>query len=610
MTGKDRTLFTSLPALPLLCVLLILPFSCSLATAEKGMSLSATLSTTHFSLGSGATLSIRINGARSADIDIPEIDNLIFHEHGQSTQIQMVNGAFSSSITSTYVIEALKEGSYSIPPLTIDAGGTTLTTESLHFEVTAASQPAAGTDSRENGGAEGPAFVTIEKIPDRLYTGEVTPVTIKAYFRRKIGAEITEQPSLAGGGFILSPPTAEPRQTVEKYQGRTYSVISWQSAITPIRDGRHEIAVELGAIIELPQRSRTQRNSLFDDDFFSDDLFDSFFGNVRRQKVQMRTDPQTVTVMPLPEKGRPPGFGGAVGTFDFSVAAEPQSVAAGEPVSLTMSISGRGNFDRVSAPDFPADENWKSYSASGEFFSSGNSYTGKKVFERAVVAKNAALTAIPSLRFSYFDPATASYVTLDTDPLPLHVEEDESAGEDLSPALPTPTPPGDVEKKEPSAPRMQLRLTSGDFFEEITPLFERSWFWFTIFLCTALVLALTAVSLAKRYRPGNLEQLRKRKLQQEIAAGLATLRQAAAAGDDEAFCKGCRRLISMRLAGVWNMEAAAISLSDLERTLPGDSALVEIFSTAQQHAYGGLHLNSPQMNSLLARLRRALEEEP
>lgn len=611
MLGK-KTPFSALsPSLLLLYVLMILPFSGSLATAQKGVNLSATLSTTHFNLGSSATLRIRINGARSAEIHIPEIDNLIFHERGQSSQMQLINGTFSSSITSTYVIEALKEGSYSIPPFTVDAGGTTLTTESLNFEVSSSSSPSnAATDSREKTNAEGLAFVTVQGITGRAYTGEVMPVTIKAYFQRKIGAEITAPPALTGDGFILSPPESEPLQGVENYQGRTYSVISWQSAITPIRDGRHKIAIDVGAILQLPLKNRPSGNRLFDDDFFSNDLFDSFFGNVRQQKVKMQTNPQTVTVIPLPEKGRPPGFDGAVGNFDFTVTAQPQAVAAGEPITLTMTISGKGNFDRVSVPEFPADENWKSYSANGTFFSSGNSYSGKKVFERAVVAKSAALTAIPSLRFSYFDPARKSYVTLNSDPLSLHVEEEESADENIVIPPAKPGNPGDVKEKQASPPSMQTRVTSGDFHEEIAPLFERTWFWFTVFLCTALLLALAVYSLTRRYRLNTLEQLQKRKLQHMIQTGLVTLHEAAAAGDDVAFLTGCRHLIRLRLASEWNMEPAAISLYDLEWRLSGDSALVEIFSTAQQHAYGGLHLNSRQMNTLLIRLRDALEEEP
>ncbi|HKJ66131.1 MAG TPA: BatD family protein, partial [Desulfopila sp.] len=291
------------------------------------------------------------------------------------------------------------------------------------------------------------------------------------------------------------------------------------------------------------------------------------------------------------------------------VAAQPHAVAVGEPITLTMTISGKGNFDRVSVPEFPTDENWKSYSANGTFFSSGDSYTGKKVFERAVVAKNSALTAIPSLRFSYFDPAKESYVTLDTEPLSLQVEEDESAGENTAIPPAKPRDPEGVKEKQATALRMQISLTSGDFHEEITPLYERIWFWFTLFICSALLLALTVYHLARRHRLSTLEQRQKRRLQHTIQTGLVTLHETAAAGDNEAFFKGCLHLIRLRLASDWNIEPAAISLYDLEQRLSGDSALVKIFNTAQQHAYGGLHLDTLKMNALLAQLRRALEEE-
>jgi hypothetical protein len=50
----------------------------------------------------------------------------------------------------------------------------------------------------------------------------------------------------------------------------------------------------------------------------------------------------TITAKPLP-KGAPAGFNGAVGDFSIGLAAERYQVRAGEPLTISAKISGRGN---------------------------------------------------------------------------------------------------------------------------------------------------------------------------------------------------------------------------------------------------------------------------
>ena len=109
------------------------------------------------------------------------------------------------------------------------------------------------------------------------------------------------------------------------------------------------------------------------------------------QKPIVSVSPEVVfTVLPLPTTDQPENFTGAIGDFDWKVEATPVDVEIGEPITLTMEISGTGNFDRVEAPVFPENPDWKTYSPSAKFLEQGNSYTGTKIFEQAIVAKSAA----------------------------------------------------------------------------------------------------------------------------------------------------------------------------------------------------------------------------
>jgi len=52
-------------------------------------------------------------------------------------------------------------------------------------------------------------------------------------------------------------------------------------------------------------------------------------------------------VLPLPTQGQPKDFSGAVADFQVSSDISPARVAAGDPLTLRLHVSGVGNFDRV-----------------------------------------------------------------------------------------------------------------------------------------------------------------------------------------------------------------------------------------------------------------------
>ena len=103
------------------------------ASAQDSLSISANLSTDRLSVDDTARLLITVHGAGSASIVIPEVENLLFHQRGQHAKMQVTNGKVSSAITSTYTIEPLEPGNYTISPITAEVDGT-----ALHSKTTSA----------------------------------------------------------------------------------------------------------------------------------------------------------------------------------------------------------------------------------------------------------------------------------------------------------------------------------------------------------------------------------------------------------------------------------------------------------------------------------------
>jgi len=85
------------------------------------------------------------------------------------------------------------------------------------------------------------------------------------------------------------------------------------------------------------------------------------------------------------------------------------------------------------------------------------------------------------------------------------------------------------------------------------------------------------------------------------------LDQSFAAQDSRGFLATCRTAIQEQLGIVWKTEAGAITRADLQGRLPEDSALLAIFSAAEESAYSGQKLNSQQLQKFADAMKKELE---
>ena len=102
--------------------------------------------------------------------------------------------------------------------------------------------------------------------------------------------------------------------------------------------------------------------------------------------------------------------------------AKPKTVQVGDPITVTSTITGRGNFDRVSAPELENESGWHKYPPSSKFTQDDDvGISGSKSFE-TVLSPNEKKHDLPLFVFSYFDPVKENYVTLRSDTIPIIVE--------------------------------------------------------------------------------------------------------------------------------------------------------------------------------------------
>src|SRR5439155_552973 len=158
------------------------------------------------------------------------------------------------------------------------------------------------------------------------------------------------------------------------------------------------------------------------DDPFSDPFFSDPFGGVgERTELPIRSESAMLNVKPLPPNA-PPNFSGAVGNFTMTADAKPKTVQVGNPITVTSTITGRGNFDRMNGPALEDERGWHKYPPSSKFKQDDDvGMSGEKTFEM-VIAPNEKKPAVPPLVFAYFDPVKENYVTLRSTAVPIQVE--------------------------------------------------------------------------------------------------------------------------------------------------------------------------------------------
>ncbi|WP_457575487.1 BatD family protein [Desulfomarina sp.] len=562
----------------------------------------AFLDSTTFPVNGGALLTITINGARSADIDLPEVRGVRFHNRGQSSQISIINGSYTSSITNTYLVEPLNPGKYSIPPISVTAGDTTVHTNRLEFEVTAGTGSPAPSSSPSSIEQQ-VAFIRLIQPPGSHYTGEIIPVKIEVCFNSDYRVNINSLPVLHGDGVVMPPLDDKPRRHRENIGGKTYNILSWNAAVTGIKAGRHSISFSLDGTLVLPGQRRPMSSF---GDIFNDPFFNSFFGGTVEKPIKINSKKVDLEIIDLPEKGKPEIFTGAIGNFAMNINGAPLKAEVGEPITLTIEIQGKGNFDRVEPPVFPGNSDWKTYSPTTDFIPGKDVLSGIKRYEMAIVARNSDIKEIPSLSFCFFNPERQQYETVNSPPLTVEITP--------SPDRPVRSQPEEkkpVQSKKPKNKKVLmslLHLEKGAFHYAIAPLYRKPWFIIVGGCSMVLLIMITTFRIIQQNRKNNPRRQKEKENRERFSRNLKKLEQAKKDGDNVLFLSLCRRTIQEHLGPAWGIAPSALTLADIQKRIDRPGPLMEIFTVAEEAGYGGKSIGRQQMDEYLEQLRHELED--
>jgi hypothetical protein len=126
-----------------------------------------------------------------------------------------------------------------------------------------------------------------------------------------------------------------------------------------------------------------------------------------------------VAIKDVPGEGRPDSYSGAIGQFNLAADLTPKEAKTGDPMTLTLTLSGRGTLEDTLAPDLSKvpgiPGKFKVYDATEQTKSQ------ERQFTYSLRPLDAGVTEFPAVPFSYFDVQQERYVTLRTEPIRVEI---------------------------------------------------------------------------------------------------------------------------------------------------------------------------------------------
>jgi hypothetical protein len=383
----------------------------------------------------------------------------------QESGMTSINGKVDQYVSIGFVLKPNSTGKFTIGPANAKADGKLYQTRPVSIEVTNSSSSSSSSSSlagNSNPANSFPAFPNLnfdfspvpatkqfddyilkkgenvaEKIKKNLfikldvnktscYVGEPIIASFKLYTRLRSESTITDAPSF--NGFSVSDLDLNNNNSggTEKYDGRVYNVYTLRKVqLYPLQPGTFTL-----------DPLKSDNTVSFIKAEFAGSMQSDLFGMMQNfgdlttsgdaiveQHVTLQSKPVEITVKSLPVENRPPDFKGTVGNFTIQSSLQKNNITTDDAGNLKIVINGSGNIQLLNAPKINWPNGIDGYEAkiTDGIDKSSVPMRGSKTFTYPFTVSKAGTYTIPSVSFSFFDPATGSYKTLLTQPLQMIV---------------------------------------------------------------------------------------------------------------------------------------------------------------------------------------------
>ena len=428
-----------------------------------------------------------------------------------SSSVQIINGSVTKTNTQTYSfhLRAIKEGKFTMPQASITVDKKRITSEPLEINVIASSngnRSYSGSSSVNNisQSNENTREVFLEALPSKrkVYMGEQILLTYRIYYTIPISQlSVSKSPSYSGFWTKdITNNNGTLQQSSVMRDGKQYNVATIQEIVLfPQKSGTLTIdPLDITCLAQIrQQKNRSQSYDPFED--FFGDVFGTSYTNVRKD---IKSQPISIEVMPLPTVNQPQSFKGAVGQFTFTSKIDKNELNVNEAFTLTLTVSGKGNIELLELPKpvFPPDFEVYDPKISTSVKDNALGISGSKKAEYIVIPRVAGNFTLDEIEFSYFNTSLARYETLNSEVQDVIVNKGEGgSGNNVV------YTPGQADIKYLgkdilyiNTNNSKLRITGMTFYMSTT---------YIVIICLMLVVFITALFLFKRSVKLNKDQV-------------------------------------------------------------------------------------------------------
>ncbi len=335
----------------------------------------------------------------------------------QSISSSWINGLRSYSKTYSYILMPTARGKFTINQATIVIDGKTYKSLPLEVEITAAVERP-GEEASADAVADDNLHLVAEVSKTGPYLNEAISVVYKLFVSPSINVSNFRALDNPKYNNFWSQEMPVTKYSVQNgvYEGKSYRyVILKRVVLYPQKTGELEIEpLSLEVTVDVPTNKR---------DFFGGKVYTS-------TNITVSAGRRNIMVKELPTEGKPNNFSGAVGNFNFSVTTTKTELNASESLQAKVEVSGKGNLKLFQLPELSLPSALEVYepefnegirtTTEGMEGSVSNNYT--------IVPSFKGKYPIPSIAFSYFDPETEKYRSLNSAEIMVNVIDGPNSG--------------------------------------------------------------------------------------------------------------------------------------------------------------------------------------
>ncbi len=449
-----------------------------------------------------------------------------------ASDMTSVNGNNTINITYSYILAAAREGTFTIDAAAIVINGHTLVSSPVKVTVKGQAPPVqkqpqqAIVPDDNNTKADFKDIskqIFIRAVVDKTnaYVGEQIKVNYKIYTRVDIlGGQPDKAPELNGfwNQDVISKSNAPWKSEV--YKGLRYNVTTIkQSILFPQHAGNLSIdplSVSFGVRLPLPAVN----------------ILGSLYNNYRDVAYKAKSQPVIIHAVALPDAGKPAGFSGAVGSFSLYTDADKKVLKANETLDYTAEISGTGNLSLINPPNITLPPDIEKYDpkTTDRITTDSNGVSGSRKFSYLLIPRHQGDFTLNPAAFTYFNPATRKYVTLQGKPFSIKVNKGDALAN--APAF------NSSEQQDIKLLGNDIRYiktSAADLYREGEGFYGSVWFYMMLFLGPVLLGG--AVFYRRRMQQYNSDavKVKSRGAGKMAAKHLANAQKELATGNKSAF---------------------------------------------------------------------------